>query len=95
MICNILRASKFSVLKLIEIVILSVYYTIPFLDCFGTFLGTSLFNFLNYFIWLRINDEGSIPEMRIRSILFIKLDFKWCMYLSRSLVLYLSIVYQI
>ena len=25
----------------------------------------SLFNFLNYFVWLRITDEGSVPEMRI------------------------------
>ena len=29
LICIVLRASKFSVLKLIEIVILWVYYTIP------------------------------------------------------------------
>ena len=28
---------------------------------FGTFV-TSLFNFLNYFVWLRITDEGSVPE---------------------------------
>ena len=32
LICSVLRASKFAVLKLIEIVILWVYYTIPF--CF-------------------------------------------------------------
>ena len=25
-------------------------------------------NILNYFVWLRINGEGSIPEMRIWSI---------------------------
>ena len=30
LICSVLRASKFSVLKLIEIVISWVYYTIPF-----------------------------------------------------------------
>ena len=35
---------------------------------FGTFV-TSLFKFLNYFVWLRITDEGSVPEMRIWSIL--------------------------
>ena len=29
---------------------------------FGTFV-TSLFNSLNYFVWLRINDEGSVPFM--------------------------------
>ena len=69
-----LRASKFSVLKLIEIVILLVYYTIPF----GLF-------------WLRITDEGSIPEMRKWSILVIKSDLKWCIHLNRSPLLYLKI----
>ena len=29
----------------------------------------SLFNFLSYFVWLRITDNGSVPEMRIWSIL--------------------------
>ena len=58
------------------------------LACFGT-LGSSLFNFLNYFIWLRINDQGSVPEMRIWSILLIKSDIKWCIHLGRSLFLYI------
>ena len=35
LICSILRASKFAVLKLIEIVIVWVYYTISF--CFSFF----------------------------------------------------------
>ena len=47
----------------------------------GTFV-TSLFNFLNYFVWLRITDEGSVTEMRIWSILFMKLDLKWCTHLD-------------
>ena len=56
---SVLRASKFSVLKLTEIVILWVYYTIPFcFSLFGTFWA-SVFNFLlKYFVWLRITDEG-------------------------------------
>ena len=29
---------------------------------FGTFV-TSLFNFLHYFVWLRIADDGSVPFM--------------------------------
>ena len=29
-------------------------------------------------VWLRITDEGSVPEMRIWSILLIKSDLKWC-----------------
>ena len=51
---------------LVEIVILWIYYIASLLASasFGTFV-TSLFNFLNYFVWLRITDEGSVPEMRI------------------------------
>ena len=33
-------------------------------------------------------DEGSVPEMRIWSILLIKSDLKWCIHLSISLFLY-------
>ena len=41
---------------------------------FGTFM-TSLFNFLNYFVWLRTTDEGSVlTEMRIWSTLLMKSD---------------------
>ena len=55
--------------------------------CFGTY-GTSLSNFWKYFLWVRITDEGSVPEMRIWSILLIKSVLKWCVCLSRSLFLY-------
>ena len=51
--------------------------------------GTSLSNFWNYFVWLRITDKGSVPEMRIWSILLIKSNLRWCIRLSRSLFLYL------
>ena len=65
-----------------------MYHTIPLvLVCFGTFWA-SLFNFFNYFVWLRITDEGSVPETRIWSILLIKSDFKWCIHLKRSLLLH-------
>ena len=40
-------------------------------------------NFFNYFLWLKITDEGSIPEIRIFSILLIKSDLKLCVHLSR------------
>ena len=80
--------SKFLVIKLTEIVILWVYYTIPFgFSLIWHFLGIT-FHLLNYFVWLRITDEGSVPEMRIWSILLIKFDLKWCIHLSRSLFLY-------
>ena len=45
---------------------------------------------LNYFVWLRITDEGSVPEVRKWSILLIKSGFKWSIHLSRSLFLYLN-----
>ena len=52
-----------------EIVILGVYYTIPFgLSLIWHFWGIT-FQLWNYFIWLRITDEDSVPEMRIWSIL--------------------------
>ena len=63
--CSVLRASKFAVLKLIEIVILWVNYTIPF----GFNFFWHFWDIFNYFLSLRITDEGSIPEMRIWSIL--------------------------
>ena len=50
-----------------EIVILWVYYTIPFgFSLIWHFWGIT-FQLLNYFVWLRITDEGSVPEMRIRA----------------------------
>ena len=90
LIRTVLRTSKFSLLKLIEIVILWVYYTIPFGFSFFRHFLALFFNFYNYFLWLRITDEGSIPEMRIWSILLIKSDLKWCIHLSRSLYLYFN-----
>ena len=87
---SFLRASKFSELKLFEIVILWVYYTVPFGLSLFRYFWTSLFLFLNYFVWLRITDEGSVPEMRIWSILLIKSVLKWCIHLSRRLFSYLN-----
>ena len=58
-----------------------------FTACLGNF-WSSFFNFLNFTVWLRITDEGLVPEMRIWSILSIKSDLKWCIHLSRSLFLY-------
>ena len=73
---------------LIENKILWVYYTISplTLACFGTFEHT----FSNYFVWLRITDQGSVPN--IWSILLIKSDSKCCIHLSRSPFLYVSSV---
>ena len=87
LIRSILRASKCSVLKLIEMVILRVYYTISFGFSLFRHFWASRFNLLKYFVWLRITDESSIPEMHIWSILLIKSDLKWCIDLSRSLFL--------
>ena len=67
----VLRKSKFSMLQLIKIEFFGLL-TPPLLAlaCFGTFWA-SLFNFSNFFVWLRITDEGSVPEMRVWSILLI------------------------
>ena len=71
LIRKVLRASKFSVWKLIEIVVLWVYYTIPFGFSLFKHFCALIFKVLNYFVWLRITDEGLVPEMRIWSILLI------------------------
>ena len=64
-----------------------VYYTIPFgLSLMWHFFGI-IFNLLNYFVWLRITDEGSVPEMRMWSINKKWSDLKWFIHLSRSLCL--------
>ena len=83
LIRSALRASKFSMLKFIENVNFWIYYMVSLLASasFGTFV-TSLLNFLNYFVWLRIIDDGSVPEMRICSILLMKSDLKWCIHLD-------------
>ena len=49
-----------------------------------------LYTHMNYFDWLRITEEGSVPEMRIWSILLIKSDLKRCIHLSRSLFSYMN-----
>ena len=68
--------------KMLYIVIIWVYFTIPYgLSLFWQF-GVSLFNFLNYFVWLRITDEGSVPEIRLWSLLS-KSDLKRCIHLSK------------
>ena len=84
MIRSALRASKFSVLKLINF--LWVDYIIPF--CFTDTFGTLLLNFWNYFVRRRITDEGLVPEIRIWSTLLIKSELKWCIRLRRRLFLY-------
>ena len=68
LIRSVLRASKFSVLKLTEIVIFWVYYTIPFGFCLIRHFWGIISQVLNYCVWRRITDEGSVTEMRIWTI---------------------------
>ena len=75
--------------RLHEIVILWVYYTIPFGFTLFRHIWVIIFNFWNHFLWFRITDEGSLPEMGTWSILLIKSDLKWRIQLSRSLFLYI------
>ena len=56
-------------------------------SCIQALFGHQFSTIFNYFVWLRITDEGSVPEIRIWSILWIKSNLKWCMHLSRSLFL--------
>ena len=68
LIRSVSRASTFSVLKFIEIVIFWVYSPSLLASvCFGTFV-ISLFNFLATFL-AKITYDGSVLEMRIWSIL--------------------------
>ena len=48
-------------------------------------LGITFQLLLNYFVWLRITDEGLVSEMRIWSLLLITSESKWCIQISRSL----------
>ena len=89
LIRSVLRTSKFSVLKLIEIVTLWVYYTIPFGFTLFRHFRANIFYFWNHYVLRRITDEGSLPVMRIWSIMLIKSELKWCIHLSRSIFLYL------
>ena len=50
----------------------------------GRLFCSTIFPSLKPF-WLRITDEGLVPEMRIWSILLIISGLKWCIHLSRSL----------
>ena len=75
--------------KLIEIVILWVYYTIPFgFSLFLALLGRHFPSFETTPFWLRITEEGLVPEKRIWSILFIKSDLKWCIHHSSNLFIF-------
>ena len=76
-------------IKLFEIVILWVYYTIPFGFSLFWHVWDISFQLLKLLLWLRTTDEGSVPEMRIWSILLFESDLKWCIHLSRSLFLYI------
>ena len=88
LIRSVFRASKFSVLKLLEIEFCWVYNTIPFGYSLFRHFRDIICNFWNRFVWLRITDEVSLSEMRIWSILLINSELKWCKHLSRSLFWY-------
>ena len=90
LICCVWRASKFSVFR-----IDSRRNSVGLLDhpfwlrlVFRHFWASIFQSCINYPVWLRITDEGSVPEMHIWSILLIKSDLNWCIHLSRSLFLY-------
>ena len=53
---------------------------------FDTFV-TSLFNFLNYFVWLKITDEGSVPFMVhiVNEIRFKMVFISWSLFIFQPL----------
>ena len=81
LIRSVLRASKFSGVKFIEFIILWIYYMASLLAS-ASFLVIFDISFLNYLVWLRITDEGSVPEVHIWSILLMKSHLKWCTHLD-------------
>ena len=68
------KHQNFPCLKLIEIVILWVYYTIPFGFSLIRHFLVITFQLLKLPVWLRITEEGSVPEMRIWSMSLIQSD---------------------
>ena len=72
LIRSILGHQNFPRLKLIEIVILWVYYTTPLsFSLFSHFWDIAFQLFILLFC-LKITDEGSVPEMRILFVLLTK-----------------------
>ena len=65
---NFYRRLNFPCLKFIEIVILWVYYTIPIGFTLFWHFWAYILTSLKDFLWLRITDEGLVPEMRIWSM---------------------------
>ena len=69
LIRSVWRASNFSVFKIDRNCNFVGLLHHPFwLQLILAPFGHYFFNFLNYIVWLRITDEGSVPEMRIWSI---------------------------
>ena len=88
LIRSVWELQNFPYSKSIEIVILWVHYTIPFgCSLLWHFWGIT-FQLFNYFVWIRITDEISVPELLIWSILLIKSDLKWHAHLCRSLFIF-------
>ena len=87
-----LRASKFSVLKLIEIVILWVYYTIPF--GFSLFRHFWLLTFQPFKLHCLAKDHWRGFSTRNAHMVHIVnwIQLKWCIHLSRSLFLHYSYI---
>ena len=90
-----LRASTFSVFKIGWFCTFLVYYTILFGLSLCRYFRATTFQLLDYFVWQRITDEGSVPGMRIRSILLIQSGWKWCTRLSKLLFSYINYLVSI
>ena len=75
LIRSVLRAPEFSVLKVIEIVIVCVHHTVPFgFSLFCHFCGITFHLLFKVLCWTGIPDEFSEPKMGICSKLLMKSD---------------------
>ena len=69
--------------------ILVFYFTVLQINFDFWHFRVNISHFWDHFVWGRITDQGSLTEMDIWSILFIKFDLKWFIHLRRNLSLYL------
>ena len=74
LIRSVLRASNFSVEIYCNCNFVDLLHDIPFGFSFFWYFCDISFQLLNYFVWLRVTDEGSVPKKHIWSILLMKSD---------------------
>ena len=72
-----------------------IQYTVPFGFSLLWHILDITFQLLNYFVWLRIADDGSMPEMSISYILLIKSSLERYILKQKSLAIITEIHIEI